>query len=177
MTEPQTPAPSFPTARHGYQRAAVDGYVREVSARVEALSRARDRQAVELRELGDALAELRTRHHRLENATLDERAQDVLDAAARRARDLVDAAEAAAADIVAAARREAEVLDERARQEYAWRRRKLAAERTELVEQQRAARLAQAAPAVDPALDGPPEGGVPLAGPAEAGRELSEQHS
>ena len=180
MSDPGVqPLPSFPTARHGYGRAAVDAYVREAAARVEALGRSRDRQSDELRQQGEALADLRARYERLQSATLDERSQDVLDAAADRARELVAAAEIEAAAIITAARRHADVLDERARQEYDWRRRKLAAERAELVEQQRTARLAQVVPGAERSPEGPADAGGRREdqGPAPDGRELSEQHS
>jgi cell division septum initiation protein DivIVA len=139
VTESSRPAvPSFPRARSGYARSSVDAFVAQLHDQLAALRRDRDRSADEISRLSRSLNEAEARCARLESATLDERGQDILDAASRQAAARLAEAERAADEIVAAAERRAAVVDERARQEHAWTRRKLAQERAEL-EQQKAA--------------------------------------
>lgn len=132
--------PSFPRARSGYSRASVDTFVAQLGARLAALEGQQARSADELRRLKQELADAEARCVRLQTATLDERGQDILDAASRQAAARLAQAERAADDIVAAAERRAEIIDERARQEHAWIRRKLGRERAELEQQKLAVR-------------------------------------
>jgi cell division septum initiation protein DivIVA len=134
------PPGGFPRARGGYDRSAVDAHVRELSTRLDRSAAENAAQAERLRAVTAELAELRAAHERLLSATLEQRAQDVLDAAAAEAAERVAAAEATARDLVTSAQREIEVLEERARQELAWRRRRLSADQAELTAQKEAMR-------------------------------------
>ena len=150
--------PSFPRARQGYARGSVDAYLRDVDQRLADLSRQTTEQEREISGLRQALDQAEARNRRLESATLEERGQDVLDAAARQAEARLAEAERAADAVLAQAQREAEVIEERARQENAWRRRKLQQERTELERQKKAVRSQLSsfqALAVDAAADLP----------------------
>jgi cell division septum initiation protein DivIVA len=120
---------TFPTARHGYQRAAVDQFTAEVHSRLARLQLAHDALAADNRRLGAALDDAWSVSERLRTAGVDARGQEILDAAREQA-----------ADLLAAAHREAEVVTERARQEAAWQKRQLRAERSELAQQQSALR-------------------------------------
>ena len=135
------PMPSFPRARQGYARGPVEAYLRELDGRLAGLNQETTGQAQEISRLQQALSQAEARCQRLESATLDERGQDILDAAERQAAARLAEAERAADAILAQAQREAEVLEERARQENAWRHRKLVQERTELERQKKAVRL------------------------------------
>jgi cell division septum initiation protein DivIVA len=126
--------------RQGYHRPSVDAHLRDLYRRLQELSRVRAEQADENARLTGALAELRSRYDRLRTATPEERAQDVLAAAGDRAAALVREAEQTAARLVADAERRAEVIDERSRQEHAWRRRQLSQERDALAQQKQAMR-------------------------------------
>jgi cell division septum initiation protein DivIVA len=120
---------TFPTARHGYQRAAVDQFAAEVSSRLARLQLAHDALAADNRRLGAALDDAWSVSERLRTAGVDARGQEILDAAREQA-----------AELLASAQREAEVVSERARQEAAWQKRQLRAERSELAQQQSALR-------------------------------------
>lgn len=141
-----TGAHSFPRARQGYDRSSVDRYTAELHRLVERLRRDNTVLAGENHRLTDVLGEVETKYDRIRTARLDERAQDILTAAEQQAAEIVAQAERAAAQVVRAAQREAEVVEERARQELAWRRRKLLAERAELAQQQEALRAGPSAP-------------------------------
>jgi cell division septum initiation protein DivIVA len=148
--------PSFPRARQGYARSAVEAYLHDLDGRLSDLTRQTAGQAQEIARLQEALSQAQARCQRLESATLDERGQDILDAAAEQAAARLAGAERAADAVLAQAQREADVLEERARQENAWRHRKLQQERTELEQQKKAVRLQLAsfqARAVDAAAD------------------------
>jgi cell division septum initiation protein DivIVA len=119
----------------------VEAYLRELDGRLAGLNQETTGQAQEISRLQQALSQAEARCQRLESATLDERGQDILDAAERQAAARLAEAERAADAILAQAQREAEVLEERARQENAWRHRKLVQERTELERQKKAVRL------------------------------------
>jgi len=139
-TNYQVRIPDFPRARQGYQRTAVDSYLRDLRRRLDTLSRTSEDQAGHITALTSALSELEARYDRLQTATPEGRAQDVLAAARDQAAVLVADAERAAARRVADAERQAEVVEERSRQEHAWRRRQLARERDELAQQKLAMR-------------------------------------
>ena len=126
--------------RQGYHRPSVDAHLRDLDRRLQELSRARADQADEIARLTAALAEIQGRYDRLRTATLEERAQDVVAAASDLAAALVREAEQMAAGLVADAERRAEVIDERSRQEHAWRRRQLSQERDALAQQKQAMR-------------------------------------
>jgi cell division septum initiation protein DivIVA len=134
------PAPSFPKVRQGYDRGSVDSHLHRLNERIDALSSELAAKAEEMEQLSASFVEVQTRYQRLASASLDERAQDVLDAAGERAQAILARASRAADDLLARAEREAEILEERARQEIAWHRRQLRAEREELVQQQSAMR-------------------------------------
>lgn len=120
---------TFPTARHGYQRAAVDQFTAEIHARLARLQLAHDALAADNRRLSAAMDDAWSTAERLRTAGVDARGQEILDSARQQA-----------ADLLAAAQREAEVVSERARQEAAWQKRQLRAERAELAQQQSALR-------------------------------------
>ena len=130
--------PSFPRARQGYARGAVEAHLRDLDVRLAALTRQTTGQAQEIVRLQEALSGAEARCQRLESATLDERGQDIVDAAAEQAAARLAEAERTADAVLAQAQREAEVLEERARQENAWRHRRLIQERAELDRQKKA---------------------------------------
>jgi len=140
VTDDHLGAAAFPRARQGYRRSSVDAHLRDVHRRLQELSRVRDEQAVEIARLAGTLAEVEARYERLRTASPEERAQEVLAAASDRAAALVREAERTAAGLVADAERRAEVIDERSRQEHAWRRRQLSQEREALAQQKLAMR-------------------------------------
>jgi len=120
---------TFPTTRQGYQRAAVDQFIAEIEGRLARLQLAHDALAADNRRLSAALDDAWSVSERLRSAGVDARGQEILDAARQQA-----------ADLLASAHREAEVVSERARQEAAWQKRQLRAERSELAQQQAALR-------------------------------------
>lgn len=128
-------APSFVRARSGYSRSSVDAFVRQVTERVRGLERERSGLVDEVRRLRQSLREAQARCQWLESATPEQRAQDILDEASARAAALVADAERQAREVLAQAEERSLVLDERARQEHAWHRRRLSRERTELAQQ------------------------------------------
>ena len=133
-------APGFPSARNGYQRSSVDRYLLDLTRRLDEAYRDTAGLTAETRRLQRLLETLQTAHSRLQSATVEERAQDLLDAAQARADTVVGEAERRAAELRWQSERDAEVLMERARQEQAWRRRQLQGERVELLRQQQALR-------------------------------------
>jgi cell division septum initiation protein DivIVA len=126
--------------RQGYHRSSVDAYLLQVHRRLQELSRARADQADEITRLSGSLTEVQARYDRLRTATAEDRAHEVLAAAGDRAAALIREAEQTAAGLVAEAERRAELIDERSRQEHAWRRRQLSRERDELAQQKLAVR-------------------------------------
>lgn len=130
--------PTFPKARQGYQRAAVDSYVAGLGQQLSDTRDERAALATENGRLTESLAALQSKYERLRTAELDERAQDILAAAEDDAAAVVRRGESLAADLVERAEREAQIITERARQEVAWSKRKLRAEQTELAAQQQA---------------------------------------
>jgi cell division septum initiation protein DivIVA len=140
VTDDHLGAADFPRSRQGYRRSAVDAHLRDVRRRLQELIRVRSEQADEIDRLTRTLAEVEARYDRLRTATPEEHAEEVLAAASDRAAALVRDAERTAARLVADAERRAEVIDERSRQEHAWRRRQLSREREALAQQKLAMR-------------------------------------
>ncbi|HEX8509217.1 MAG TPA: DivIVA domain-containing protein [Propionibacteriaceae bacterium] len=170
-----TGAHSFPRARQGYDRPSVDRYIAELSRIVERLRRERADLAAENHRLTGVLEEVEAKYERIRTARLDERAQDILTAAEQQAAEIVAGGERTAGSLVRAAQREAEVVEERARQELAWRRRKLLAEKAVLVEQQQALRAAASSAHAPPSSAAVPPDVAPAAGrPDQEERSASD---
>lgn len=129
---------TFPKARQGYQRSAVDRYATDLRQRLAGLADERSALTAENARLTGALAALRVTYDRLRTAELDERARDVIGVAEQKGAELVARGERSAADLVRQAQREAQVITERARQEVAWSKRRLRSERADLAAQQQA---------------------------------------
>jgi cell division septum initiation protein DivIVA len=139
--------PDFPKARQGYDRSAVDSYLSRLTRELAAAQRDNVSLRADLEGLSDSVNAMRgerdavqAQYDRLRTEGVDARAQDILDAAEQRAREIVAEGERAAEQIVWEAGRRNDVLDERSRQEHAWRRRQLSQERAELTRQQQALR-------------------------------------
>ncbi|MET1007539.1 MAG: hypothetical protein ABWX96_18455 [Propionibacteriaceae bacterium] len=131
---------TFPKARQGYDRAAVDAYVASANRQLTTSQQEIAALRADQQRLAAELAALRAQHNRWQTEGVDARTQDLLDAAAAQAQEIVAQGEREADEIVWEAQRRNQVLDERSRQEHAWRRRQLQLERTELARQQQALR-------------------------------------
>lgn len=154
-------AAGFPRARQGYSRGHVDEFVADAQRYVDRLRQENAALTADVSRLTEQLSETEAKYERIRTADLDERAQDILAAAEEQARAIVAEGKRVAAESVQQARREAEVIFERGRQELAWRRRRFAAEHTELERQLKSAQYATvSAPSVDPSLS---EIGLPAA--------------
>lgn len=128
-------AAGFPKARQGYSRGHVDDFVTDAQRYVDRLRQENAALAAEVGRLSQRLNDTEAKYERIRTADLDERASDVLAAAEEQAQAIVAEGKRLAAESAQEARREAEVILERGRQELAWRRRRLAAERAELERQ------------------------------------------
>lgn len=141
-------AAGFPKARQGYARGHVDEFVADTQRYVDRLRSENARLTAEVGRLTEQLSAAEAKYERIRTADLDERAGDVLAAADEQARAIVAEGQRLAAESLQQARRESEVIFERGRQELAWRRRRLLAERAELERQlEYAQRSTGAAPA------------------------------
>lgn len=168
----------FPRARQGYSRGHVDALVADAQRYVEQLRAENAALAAEVRQLTDRLSDTEAKYERIRTADLDERAQDILAAADEQARRIVADGKRVAAENVQQARQEAEVIFERGRQELAWQRRRLAAERVEAERQLQASRTVQeSARPVDSAASESGEGATPdpEPQPGTATEELARQ--
>jgi cell division septum initiation protein DivIVA len=139
---PNAPEPRrrFLLARHGYECSSVDGFVRDVQRLLERLQLDNAALVAENQRLNELCAELQAENERIRSTSPDDRMQDMLQTVAEQAKVVVADAERAAEEILHQARTRAAILDERGRQEFAWRRRQIRLEGADLSRRQQAIR-------------------------------------